>query len=221
LKKNEKDEKKKEKEKIAFLELLGDLILLIDGYRIFRLKNYETLEYRIKSQDVEKRLKIDWKKTYRILESMSELATSLPGVPRLKKIQIGTSFFGTAQFGVILLGFVFSRLGYISARLGPILFVFLIIASFFPLIGVFANYRIARKVEEYYFSHPKRFSFKIAQLKRNVQTLLDLLKDKLRNEDEKTRNKYGIIKMANTDYKGITILKSPGSIRKLYWIKIV
>ena len=221
MEKTEKDEKTKEKEKIAFLELLGDLILLIDGYRIFRLKNYKTLEYRIKSQDVEKRLRINWKKTYRILESMSELAASIPGISRLKKIQIITSFFGTAQFGIVLLGFLLSRLGYISTRLAPILFVFLIIASFFPLMGVYANYRIARKVEEYYFNHPKKFSFKIAQLKRNVQTLLDLLRDKLRNEDEKTRNKYGIIKMANSDYKGIKTLKSPSSIRKLYWIKIV
>ena len=221
LKKTEKEEKEKERKKTEFLELIEDLILLIDGYRIFRLKNYKSMDFRIRKEDAERRLRINWKKTYRILNKMSELPNLIPGVRKLKKIQIISSLIGAIQFCIAMAGFMLSTMGFISASVGPILLISFMIVSCIPLIGVYATNRIAVKVSDYYYSHPNKFNFKIAQLKEDVQTLLDLLREELKEVDEKTREKHRIMKLVNVDYKGIEVLKRPGRIRKLYWIRIM
>jgi hypothetical protein len=92
--------------------------------------------------------------------------------------------------------------------------------TFIPLIGVYSNNRIAHKVSDYYESHPKKYGFRTSQLRDDVQTLMDVFRAELVNEDMKTKNKYGIMKTVNEDYTGIKVLRRPGRFRKLYWIEL-
>ncbi len=198
------------------------LITVLDCYRINRFVELDPVERAVKEGKLGK-IGAEWKRIRRILYKVGSLPELSPNVMRLIKIRervklvwIIALYFFTFGLGVFVLTFF---------NVGPKWLERALTVVYLPSIGAmlgtrlldaFINRKIALEIDRLDREHPKKFRFDRSDLKETAQNLINHLLNYLRNSHEDP-GKYKI-DLYNTDYKGIEILKGPGTFRKHYTV---
>ncbi len=199
---------------------LAALILLLDGYRINLFENPATVDKAIQKGALGGEIAGKWKEIRLSLDKMASVPASIPGVVRLTRVRIVfrflTSVYTSVALILVVARFVL-RLSY-----GPfgewlvISTVGVVPAAW--LIGELANYRIAKKVEEFFEKNPKRLEGIRSDLKRTVQSLLYTLFHQIRRTGQDPKKLA--FKIYNVDYEGIEVVRMPSRWAKYYLVSI-
>ena len=201
------------------IDLLKSVISLLDGYRIHRFADTKRVEKDIFDQKLGARFAKDWKEISRILEKMARFPLSLPRIRKLIKREIIVDLL-RKYFTVAALILIFI---FFSARFSlggfEILYVYVLMFSVFALTTLLTlkQYyirKIALAIKEHFEENPEKFSAIRLRLKKTTQKLIyglcDLIRKSNRNPEDHS------FTLDNIDYKGITVIKTPGRLRKYY-----
>jgi hypothetical protein len=196
------------------------LIFLLDGYRINRFENPAPVEKAIGRGDLGGEISRKWKEIRPSLDTMASLPASIPGVVRLTQVRIAFRFLASAYTAVALMLVVARfvlRLSY--GEFGEWLVISA--AGVIPvawLVGELANYRIAKRVEEFFENNPRSLEEIRSELKKTVQSLLYTLFHQIRRAGQDSK-KFAF-KMYNADYEGIEVVGMPTRWAKYYLVSI-
>jgi len=199
---------------------LAALIFLLDGYRVNRFENPAAVEKAVRKGDLSGEISRKWKEIRPSLDKMASLPASIHGVVRLTQIRITFRFLASAYTSAALM-LVVARfvLRFSYGELGEWLVISA--AGVVPiawLIGELANYRIARKVEEFFENNPKNLEEIRSELKKTVQSLLYTLFHQIRRAGQDPK-KFAF-KMYKADYEGIEVVRMPTRWAKYYLVSI-
>lgn len=196
------------------------LIFLVDGYRANRFENPAAVEKAVQKGDLGGEISRKWKEIRPSLDRMASLPASIPGVIRLTQVRIAFRFLASAYTSVALMLVVARfvlRLSY--GAFGEWLVISA--AAVVPvawLIGELANYRIAKKVEEFFEKNPKSLEEIRSGLKKAVQSLLYIVFHQIRRAGQDPK-KFAF-KMYNADYEGIEVVSMPTRWARYYLVSV-
>jgi hypothetical protein len=133
------------------------LIFLLDGYRINRFENPGAVEKAVQKGDLGGEIARKWKEIRLRLDKMASLPASIPGIVRLTQVRIAfrflASIYASAALILVVARFVL-RLSY--GQFGDWLVISVVgVMPTAWAVGELANYRIAKKVEEFFEENPK------------------------------------------------------------------
>lgn len=216
-----KKEKHRNNEPID-LKALTNLITLLDCYRINRYVQLDSTEKAVKSGKLEK-FDVKWREIRRILYKIASLPKLSASINKFVKIREGVKIIETAGSYLFVLGlgvFVLSYFKVCPKWLEPA-YVYVGLPALIALLGTrltteFLNRKIALEIEDFSNNHPKKSRFLRARLRNIAQDLINKLGKHIKDRREDA-DKYKI-DLYNTDYEGIKILKSPGTLRKHYTV---
>jgi len=196
------------------------LIFLLDGYRINRFENPASVEKAIQKGDLGKEMAQKWKEIRLNLDKMASLPASIPGVVMLTKVRILARFLASTYASVALV-FVVARfvlrLPYGQFGEWFVISTVVVVPTSW-LTAQLANYRIAKKVEEFFEKNPKSLESIRSDLKRTVQSLLYTLFHQIRRTGRDSKKLA--FKMYNTDYEGIEVVGTPSRWAKYYLVSM-
>lgn len=204
------------------LKALTDLITLLDCYRVNRYVQLDSMEKAVKSGKLGK-FDVKWREIRRILYKIGGLPSLSASINKLVKIREGVKvieIIGSYLFAFGLGVFVLNYFKVCPEWLQPA-YVYVGLPALIVLLGTrltteFINRKIALEIEELSKSHSEKFRFLRARLRDIAQNLINRLGKHI-NDRHEDPDKYRI-DLYNTDYKGIKILKSPGTLRKHYTV---
>lgn len=204
------------------LKALTDLITLLDCYRINRYVQLDSMEKAVRTGKLGK-FDVKWREIRRILYKIGSLPKLSASINKLVKIREGVKvieIIGSCLFTFGLGVFVLSYFKVCPEWLEPA-YVYVGLPALIALLGTrltteFINRKIALEIEELSKSHPEKFRFLHARLRDIAQDLINRLGKHIKDRHEDA-DKYKI-DLYNTDYKGIKILKSPGTLRRHYTV---
>ena len=196
------------------------LIFLLDGYRVNRFENPEAVDRAVQKGDFGADITGKWKDIRPNLDTMASLPASIPGLVQLAKIRIAFRFLASTYTAVALILVVARFVLRVSyGQVGEWLIISTVaVVPLAWLIGEVANYRIARKVEEFFAKNPKSLEGVRSDLKKTVQTLLFTLFHQMRRSGQDPK-KFAF-KMYNVDYEGIEVVGMPNRWAKYYLVSI-
>jgi len=204
------------------LKALTDLITLLDCYRVNRYVQLDSMEKAVKSGQLGK-FDVKWREIRRILYKIGGLPNLSASINKLVKIREGVKvieIIGSYLFAFGLGVFVLNYFKVCPEWLQPA-YVYVGLPALIVLLGTrltteFINRKIALEIEELSKSHSEKFRFLRARLRDIAQNLINRLGKHI-NDRHEDPDKYRI-DLYNTDYKGIKILKRPGTLRKHYTV---
>ncbi|MDH5438775.1 MAG: hypothetical protein OEX76_07740 [Candidatus Bathyarchaeota archaeon] len=204
------------------LKALTDLITLLDCYRVNRYVQLDSMEKAVKSGQLGK-FDVKWREIRRILYKIGGLPNLSASINKLVRIREGVKvieIIGSYLFAFGLGVFVLSYFKVCPEWLESA-YVYVGLPALIVLLGTrltteFINRKIALEIEELSKRHPEKFRFLRTRLRDIAQDLINRLGKHIKNRREDA-DKYRI-DLYNTDYKGIKILKSPGTLRKHYTV---
>jgi hypothetical protein len=199
---------------------LVELIFLLDGYRINRFENPDAVEKTAQKGALGGDIAGKWKEIRASLDEMASVPGSLPGIARLTQVRIGfrflASMYTAAALMLVVARFVL-RLEY--GLLGEWLVISTVaVVPIAWVIAELANYRIAKRVEEFFEKNPRSLEAIRSDLKRTVQSLLFTLFHQIRRAGQDPK-KFAF-KMYNVDYEGIEVVRMPSRWVKYYLVSI-
>jgi hypothetical protein len=199
---------------------LVELIFLLDGYRINRFENPDAVERTVEKGALGGDIAGKWKEIRASLDEMASVPGSLPGVVRLTQVRIGfrflASMYTAAALMLVVARFVL-RVEY--GLLGEWLVISTVaVVPIAWVIAELANYRIAKRVEEFFKKNPRSLEAIRSNLKRTVQSLLFTLFHQIRRAGQDPK-KFAF-KMYNVDYEGIEVVRMPSRWVKYYLVSI-
>jgi len=197
------------------------LIALLDGYRVDRYVDVETISKLIEEGRLGRKVKAWWKNCRVVLEDMAELPRSLPKVVKLCKARVIAQFVGSSYLAIGLLIIVAHFL--LRFSLGPILGSVFFISALFMIPGTailtrLIDREIGLEIERYFKNNPNKFRGQRRYLKKVVQDLIRNLSKLVRQRQEKTDSYF--IDLYNVDYEGIEVVEGPSRLRKSYIVKL-
>jgi hypothetical protein len=202
------------------IKSLVSLIFLLDGYRINRFENPGAVERAVKNGDLGADIAGKWKNIRLSLDQMASLPASIPGIVRLTKVRITFRFLASI-YTVVALVLVVARfvLRLTYGQFGEWFVISTVaVVPIAWVIGELANYRIAKKVEEFFKKNPKSLEEIRSNLKTTVQTLLFTLFHQIRRAGQDPK-KFAF-KMYNADYQGIEVVGMPNRWANYYLVSI-
>jgi hypothetical protein len=196
------------------------LIFLLDGYRVNRFENPQAVDRAVQKEDFGADVARKWNDIRPSLDQMASLPASIPGLVGLAKIRITFRFLASIYTAVALILVVSRfvlRLSY--GQVGEWLIISTVaVVPLAWVIAEVANYRIARKVEEFFEKNPKSLEGLRLDLKKTVQALLFTLFHQMRRAGQDPK-KFAF-KMYNVDYEGIEVVGTPNRWAKYYLVSI-
>jgi len=204
------------------LKALTDLITFLDCYRVNRYVELDSMEKAVKSGKLGK-FDVDWREIRRILYKIAGLPKLSASINKVVKIREGVKVVEIIVSCLFTFGLGIFVLSYFEACpewLEPA-YVYVGLPALIALLGTrltteFINRKIALEIEVLSKSHPEKFRFLRARLRDMAQDFIHRLGKHIKDRHEDA-DKY-TIDLYNTDYKGIKILKSPGTLRKHYTV---
>lgn len=204
------------------LKTLTNLITLLDCYRIDRYVELDSMEKAVKDGKLGK-FDVRWKEIRRILYKIGSLPKLSATLDKLLKIRgrvkilsiIGAYFF-VFGLGIFVLTFFDVCPEWLKHTYAYVAMPSIIIILGTRLADEYISRKIALEIESLSKSHPEKFRFPRARLRDIAQDLINRLGKHIRDRHEDA-DKYRI-DLYNTDYKGIKILKNPGTLRKHYTV---
>jgi hypothetical protein len=196
------------------------LIFLLDGYRINRFENPGAIERAVRSGDLGADIAGKWKDIRLSLDEMASLPASIPGIVGLTKVRITFRFLASI-YTVVALALVVARfvLRLTYGQFGEWFVISTVaVVPIAWVIGELANYRIAKKVEEFFKKNPKSLEEIRSNLKMTVQSLLFTLFHQIRRAGQDPK-KFAF-KMYNADYQGIEVVGMPNRWANYYLVSI-
>lgn len=196
------------------------MIFLLDGYRINRFENPGAIERAVRSGDLGADIAGKWKDIRLSLDEMASLPASIPGIVGLTKVRITFRFLASI-YTVVALALVVARfvLRLTYGQFGEWFVISTVaVVPIAWVIGELANYRIAKKVEEFFKKNPKSLEEIRSNLKMTVQSLLFTLFHQIRRAGQDPK-KFAF-KMYNADYQGIEVVGMPNRWANYYLVSI-
>jgi hypothetical protein len=196
------------------------LIFLLDGYRINRFENPATIEKAVQRGDLGGEIRRKWKEIRPSLDKMASVPASIPGVVSLTKVRIAFRFlvsvYTSAALVLVVARFVL-QLSY--GEYGEWFVISAVaVAPIAWLIGELANYRMAKKVEEFFEKNPKSLEDIRSDIRKTVQSLLYTLFRQIRRAGQDPKKLA--FKMYNADYEGIEVVRMPTRSSKYYLVSM-
>lgn len=196
------------------------LIFLLDGYRINLFENPAAVDKAIKKGELGGEIARKWKEIRLSLDKMASVPASIPGVVRLTQVRTTfrflASIYTSAALILIVARFIL-RLSY--GQFGEWLVISTVgVLPTAWVIAELANYRIAKKLEEFFEKNPRSLEEIRSDLKRTVQSLLYTLFHQIRRTGQDPK-KFAF-KMYNADYEGIEVVRMPSRWAKYYLVSI-
>jgi len=203
------------------LNLLKELILVLDSYRVHRYVEIDFIDAAVKEGKLRKFV-AEWQSVRPILVKMASSAASIPGVVKLVKIRdtisLASMVFLTVSFSLIIARILLRYSPVLAfGTLEELLYPSTLVLVFSALIlRVVINREIGLRVETYYAENSEKFSTYQLKLKKLVQSLINVLSESVKRLHEEPEN-Y-VMKLYNCDYKKIKVIEKPSRFKKYYTV---
>jgi len=197
---------------------LAELIFLLDGYRINRFESPQAIERTVEKGALGQEIAGKWRNIRSNLDEMASVPGSIPGVVRLTKIRIGFRFLAST-YTLLALMLVVARfiLHEDYGQWGTWLVISTVaVVPTAWIIAELANYRIAKRVEEFFGKHPQSLEKIRSDLKRTVQSLIFSLFHQIRRSGKDPKRQA--FRIYNVDYEGIEVVQRPSRWVKYYLV---
>jgi len=198
------------------LDDLSDLIFMLDAYRINRYVDLRHLDRIVKEGRIGKNFTSKWKNIRHHLYKKASIPTSLhKSIVKLINIRTIIRIFGQiCSISLVILYLLGSFFRISLEWVGPIFTFNLFGIATSMLLTVYFNRKIALKVDAYQRDHPREYR----ALKGMIQNLIFDFSNRVKLLG--VNPKEHLIKVYNTDYKGIRIIKKPSFFRKHYIVEV-
>ena len=194
---------------------LIDAICIIDAARSGRFRRLGELRKIIENVELTKDTSFTWKTVRSDISTVLDLPKKDPKVARYASFIPAMSILILAGFFVLVTLFtlvIYAKIDF--QKYSPMRFSDVVAAVLFVIGGlIVVRWYMEEKIGEFYQANPTRSQ----RLGRFNQTLIDHLGERLKKT--KTPVKFQM-RLLNTDYRGITVLKKPNMFRDWYVAKI-
>ncbi|MFX1350968.1 MAG: hypothetical protein ACFFA1_01980 [Promethearchaeota archaeon] len=223
---------KKEAEPLTFprqfkSDMLSKVITLVDGYRILHTGTFAKIDKNVTKGVLGRRFAEKWREIRKVLWKMGTHPDEIPKVRTLTTIRIFTGLLATFMMiggSILMMVIIFASLGRMMLFVGAMVYI-----AGGTLLGlsILIKRRVAVMMEDYYRDRPDLWRKEREYLKGIVQGLIFAMirfvrRQKREGLDKSFRkNPDGALKkykleLFNMDYKGISIIKKPGRLRKKF-----
>jgi hypothetical protein len=202
------------------LENLAWIISIIDSYRVGMGVDMEGMRGRIRKLPPSLRVE-KWDQVYNDMKVITDLP--LQKEPRMK---LYLNIFAFMRYlvkqaflivGVILFIFLLTmRMPFIKSSAQLQYIVYAILAVAWVVVSIRAVVR--NKMKDFYYRHQKDYRKNEERLQKSAQDLIDKMGEALTQKGDDPR-KYKF-SMYQRDYKGITIVGSPGMLRDFFMVTV-
>ncbi|RLI11866.1 hypothetical protein DRO33_03385 [Candidatus Bathyarchaeota archaeon] len=199
------------------LLVLKALIELIDGYRVNYFGDPRPFSERIRDNALGREVKSEWKTIYRALMKIATTVERIPEVRSYISLQSALRFLSIM---LTLIGLSIPLINMVRGVPTSIWIPFsLATCGACMLVASWAVGRnMALAIEDYFREHKEKYKFVRAYLARVNQKLINSLRRQLEATGEDP-DRYRL-KLFNTDYKGIKVVKKPSLFRKRYIVSV-
>jgi hypothetical protein len=194
---------------------LIDAICIIDAARSGRFRRLTELRKIVEKIDLSKGTGFTWKTLKSDISAVLDLPRKDPKVARYASFIPAMSILILAGFFVLVTLFtlvIYAKVDF--QKYSPMRFSDVVAIVLFVIGGfLVVRWYMEEKISEFYHANPTRSQ----RLGRFNQALIDHLAQRLK--ETKTRVNFQM-RLLNTDYRGITVLKKPSIFRDWYVAKI-
>jgi len=198
------------------------VIYTLDAYRAHLFYDISWIDAKVEQRTLGRQFAADWKELRRMIIKMAHVPASLPGVPRLVRLQ--SYFEGLWQiaapliFILLFTSLLAPQLPFISS-IAPYIMIAGLAAL---LIGVLARFmigrQIGRRIDDHFAKNPELHKLKAEQLREAVQLLIEELRRFIRETGDQP--KKHLVGVSFLDYEHIEVAKKPRPWRRYYLVTV-
>jgi len=198
------------------------VIYTLDAYRAHLFYDIGWIDAKVDQRTLGSNFAVNWKELRRIMIKMAHVPASLPGVPRLVRLQ---SYFEALWqiaapliFIVLFASLLAPQLPFISS-VAP----YIMIAGLGALlVGLLARFilgrQIGRLIDDHFAKNPELHKLKAQELRKAVQLLIEELRRFIRESGDQP--KKHLIGVGFLDYEHIKVAKKPRPWRRYYLVTV-
>jgi len=198
------------------------VIYALDGYRAHLFYDIIWIDKKVERGTLGTSFAANWKSLRRKMIKMARVSMSIPGIPRLARLQ---SFFEALWQVAVPIVFILLFAGLLAPELPVIrdLAPYAVIVAFAALLtGLMSRFlighRIGRGIETYFVKNPEAHKLRAYELRDAVQLLIEELRRFIRRTGGDPEKH--LVGVGFTDYGHIEVKKKPRPWRKYYLVKV-
>lgn len=198
------------------------VIYALDGYRAHLFYDIAWIDEKVERGSLGRAFAANWKVLRRSMIKMARVSSSIPGIPRLARLQ---SYFEALWQVAVPLVFILLFAGVLAPEvpvirdLAPYIMVFAFAALFTGLLSRFLiGARIGRGIEAYFVKNPEAHKLRAYELRDAVQLLIEELRQFIRDTGDDP--KKHLVGVGFLDYNHIEVKKKPRPWRKYYLVRV-
>lgn len=198
------------------------VIYALDGYRAHLFYDITWIDRKVESGTLGPDFAANWKSLRRKMIKMARVLSSIPGIPRLARLQ---SYFEALWQVAVPVVFIMLFAGIIAPELPFVRDLapyFVAIAFAALLTGLLSRFLIGRRIggriETYFVNNPEAHKLRAYELRDAVQVLIEELRRFIHRTGQDP--KKHLVGVGFIDYKHIEVKKKPRPWRKYYLVKV-
>jgi len=213
----------------------AELIFFLDSYRVLQYTELTYIEKMVREGRLGMRFKEEWDSVRRLLIKMAGLPHEIRHILGWAKLQNMMNFVGSVTYPLVLLllailffmtwGREYEGVKQITGILGYVSIPILGLVVTAKVAPLFIGKKISDELQRYRERNLEKFQSYENQIKEIVQDLIHSLayearRRKLRPKSEETSAPKLTLRVFNTDYEGIRVVKGAGRFRKFFEVEL-
>jgi hypothetical protein len=208
----------------------SELIFFLDSYRVLQYTEFAYIEKMVNEGRLGNRFKEDWDSIKKLLTKMATLPRDMRHLIGLAKIQQIMNFISNITYPLVLLllavlffmtwGRNFESTRQITSILGYVSVPIIATILTAKIVPIFIGKRISDELRRHREKNLERYQTYENQIKNIVQELINSLSYELKKRARSNKENRLIIRVFNTDYYGIRIIRGQSWFRKFYEVEL-